>query len=83
MPIVKFYEATQRKNLEIYDRVGGGNSFASGLIYVLLTKKSTPEYMGYGAAHSEPAMLSPGNTTMVTFAEVEKVMQGDSASVAC
>jgi len=78
----KFYEATQRENLEIYDRVGGGDSFASGLIYGFLAGKSPQECVDYGAAHGALAMTTPGDTTMATLAEVEKVMQGGSARVA-
>jgi 2-dehydro-3-deoxygluconokinase len=77
-----FYEAIQREALEIYDRVGGGDSFASGLIYGFLADKSPQECVDYGAAHGALAMTTPGDTTMATLAEVEKVMQGGSARVA-
>jgi 2-dehydro-3-deoxygluconokinase len=74
--------ATRRENLEIYDRVGGGDSFASGLIYGLLMGRDPQWAMECGAAHGALAMTTPGDTTMVTLAEVERVMKGASARVA-
>ena len=76
-----FHEATQRPNLEIYDRVGGGDSFASGLIYGFLAGKSPAEAVEYGAAHGALAMTTPGDTTMARLSEVEKLVQGGSARV--
>ena len=77
-----FYEALMRENLEIYDRVGGGDSFASGLIYGFLTGQGAQRAVEYGAAHGALAMTTPGDTSMVTLAEVEKVMKGGGARVA-
>ncbi len=77
----KFHEATLRENLEIYDRVGGGDSFASGLAYAFLTGKSPAEAVQYGAAHGALAMTMPGDTTMATLPEIEKVMAGGGARV--
>jgi 2-dehydro-3-deoxygluconokinase len=77
----QFYEAVPRPNLEIYDRVGGGDSFASGLIYALLEGKSPEQAVNYGAAHGALAMTTPGDTTMVSRSEVEKVMKGGGARV--
>ena len=77
----QFFDAPLRENLEIYDRVGGGDSFASGLIYALLEGKTAQEAVNYGAAHGALAMTTPGDTTMATLKEVEKVMQGASARV--
>ena len=76
-----FHEATHRPNLEIMDRVGGGDSFASGLIYGLMTHGDAAKAVEYGAAHGALAMTTPGDTTMVTLAEVEKQMSGGSARV--
>ena len=76
-----FYEATQREDLEILDRVGGGDSFASGLIYGLLKTGDPQKAVEYGAAHGALAMTTPGDTSMATLAEVEKVMKGGSARV--
>lgn len=76
------YQAPLRENLEIYDRVGGGDSFASGLIYGLLMGKGPQWAVECGAAHGALAMTTPGDTTMATLAEVEKVMKGGTARVA-
>src|SRR6266851_2768403 len=70
----QFSEATPRPDLEILDRVGGGDSFASGLIYGLLMNKGTAWAVECGAAHGALAMTTPGDTTMATLAEVERVM---------
>ncbi len=77
-----FCQAAKRENLPIYDRVGGGDSFASGLIYGLLSGHEPQWAVECGAAHGALAMTTPGDTTMATFAEVEKVMKGISARVA-
>lgn len=77
----QFYEATLRENLEIYDRVGGGDSFASGLIYGLMAGKRPQEAVNYGAAHGALAMTTAGDTTTAALAEVEKVMKGAGARV--
>lgn len=76
-----FYEAPLRENLEIFDRVGGGDSFASGLIYALLAGKSPQEAVNYGAAHGALAMTTPGDTSMATLKEVEAAMKAKSARV--
>jgi len=76
-----FAEATRRPALEIYDRVGGGDSFASGLIYGLLTSGDLQTAVEYGAAHGALAMTTPGDTSMASLAEVEALMAGASARV--
>jgi len=78
----KLYQAPIRENLEIFDRVGGGDSFASGLIYGLLTERGPQWVVECGAAHVALAMTTPGDTTMATLAEVERVMKGGTARVA-
>jgi len=77
----KFYDATLRPDLEIYDRIGGGDSFASGLVYALMEGKSPAEAVNYGAAHGALAMTTPGDTTMATLKEVEKLLKGGAARV--
>ena len=77
----KFHEATHRPNLEILDRVGGGDSFASGLIYGLMIKGDAQTAVEYGAAHGALAMTTPGDTTMATLKEVEKLAGGGGARV--
>ncbi len=76
-----FYEAVQRKNVEILDRVGGGDSFASGLIYGFLTTGDPQKAVDYGAAHGALAMTTPGDTSMASLAEVERLMRGGGARV--
>ena len=76
------YQATAREDLEIYDRIGGGDSFASGLIYGFLESKGPQWAVECGAAHGALAMTTPGDTTMTTLAEVERVMKGGTARVA-
>ncbi len=78
----KFYEAKRRENLEIFDRVGGGDSFASGLIYGLLTEQGPQWAVECGAAHGALAMTTPGDTTMVTVKEVVQAMRGVGARIA-
>jgi 2-dehydro-3-deoxygluconokinase len=77
----RLYQAPTRENLEILDRVGGGDSFASGLVYGLLMDKGAQWAVECGAAHGALAMTTPGDTTMATLAEVEKVMKGGTARV--
>jgi len=77
----RFYEAIHRPDLEILDRVGGGDSFASGLIYGFLTTGDALEAVEYGAAHGALAMTTPGDTTMATLQEVENLKGGGSARV--
>jgi 2-dehydro-3-deoxygluconokinase len=71
-----------REDLEIFDRVGGGDSFASGLIYGFLSGQGAQWAVECGAAHGALAMTTPGDTTMVTRKEVEQVMQGVGARIA-
>jgi 2-dehydro-3-deoxygluconokinase len=77
----KFYEAPKRENLEIYDRVGGGDSFASGLIYGFLSGKDPQWSVECGAAHGALAMTTPGDTTMATLAEVLQAMTARTARI--
>ena len=78
----ELYQATTRENLEIYDRIGGGDSFASGLIYGFLMDHDPQWAVECGAAHGALAMTTPGDTTMATLAEVERVIKGGNARVA-
>ncbi|MBN2511934.1 MAG: sugar kinase [Sedimentisphaerales bacterium] len=78
----KFHEAVLRPDLEIYDRVGGGDSFASGLIYGLMEGKSPEQAVNYGAAHGALAMTTPGDTSTASLKEVEAVMKGATARIA-
>jgi 2-dehydro-3-deoxygluconokinase len=77
----QFYQAMQRNDLEILDRVGGGDSFASGLIYGLLSGKDAQWAVECGAAHGALAMTTPGDTSMATLQEVLQVMKGGGARI--
>jgi 2-dehydro-3-deoxygluconokinase len=77
-----FYEARVRENLEILDRVGGGDSFASGLIYGFLTGQEPQWAVECGAAHGALAMTTPGDTSMATLEEVLQVMKAQTARIA-
>ena len=77
----QFYESMMREDLEIYDRVGGGDGFASGLAYGFMEGKGPQAAVDYGAAHGALAMTTPGDTSMVKAAEVEAVMKGKGARV--
>ncbi len=76
-----FYEAPLRENLEIYDRIGGGDGFASGVIYAFLEGKGPQAAVEYGAAHGALAMTTPGDTSMANVREVEAIMAGSGAGV--
>jgi 2-dehydro-3-deoxygluconokinase len=76
-----FAEATPRPRLEILDRVGGGDSFASGLIYALLEGRPLSDAVEYGAAHGALAMTTPGDTSTATRREVEALVTGAGARV--
>jgi len=77
-----FHQSVTREDLEIYDRVGGGDSFASGLIYGLLSGRDTAWAVECGAAHGALAMTTPGDTSMATLSEVLQAMKGGTARIA-
>jgi 2-dehydro-3-deoxygluconokinase len=78
----RFYESKRYEDLEIYDRVGGGDSFASGLIYGFLTGQGPQWAVDCGVAHGALAMTTPGDTTMATLKEVTQLMRGAGARIA-
>jgi len=71
-----------QREIDIFDRVGGGDSFASGLIYGLLAGKGIEWALQCGVAHGALAMTTPGDTSMATLADVERLMKGGSARIA-
>ena len=77
----EIYKARDYNGLEIMDRVGGGDSFASGLIYGLMTTGDAEKAVNYGAAHGALAMTTPGDTSMASVDEVEAIMGGAGARV--
>ena len=76
-----FFESRHFPNLEIFDRVGGGDSFASGLIYGFLQEKETQWAVDCGCAHGALAMTTPGDTSMATLPELLRLMKGGTARV--
>ena len=76
-----FYESRKYPELDILDRVGGGDSFASGLSFGFLSQNDPQAAVDYGAAHGALASTTPGDTSMVTRQEVEKLMKGGGARV--
>jgi 2-dehydro-3-deoxygluconokinase len=76
-----FAESIQRPNLEVFDRVGGGDGFASGLIYGLMEKGDLEVAVNYGAAHGALVMTTPGDTSTAKLAEVENLMKGGSVRI--
>lgn len=77
----EFHRAMEMKDLAIFDRVGGGDSFASGLIYGFLTFNDGQKAVDYGCAHGALAMTTPGDTSMASLNEVERVISGSNARV--
>jgi 2-dehydro-3-deoxygluconokinase len=77
----RFYESRRYPELEILDRVGGGDSFASGLAFGFLEFNDPQQAVDYGAAHGALASTTPGDTSMTTRKEVEKQIAGGGARV--
>ncbi|NIZ41022.1 sugar kinase [Entomospira entomophila] len=78
----QYYDSMKLEHLSIYDRVGGGDSFASGLIYGFLSGKDPQNALNYGVAHGALAMTTPGDTSMASLKEVEHILKGGNARVA-
>ena len=76
-----FHEGPQLAGLEVFDRVGGGDSFVSGLAYGLLEGLGVDTALAFGIAHGALAMTTPGDTSMATLAEVRRLAAGRSARV--
>ena len=76
-----FHLGPSFEGLEIFDRVGGGDSFASGLIFGLLEGWPADQALAYGVAHGALAMTTPGDTSMATRAEVERLVAGRAPRV--
>jgi 2-dehydro-3-deoxygluconokinase len=76
-----FLQATHRPGVEILDRVGGGDSFASGLIYGLMELGDLAQAVEYGAVHGALAMTTPGDTSMASLRDVQRLVAGAGARV--
>jgi 2-dehydro-3-deoxygluconokinase len=77
----RIHRAVDRPGLEILDRVGGGDSFVAGLVYGLMEKGDVAAAVEYGAAHGALAMTTPGDTSMASLAEVERLVKGVGARI--
>lgn len=77
----KVFKARDYKNIQVFDRVGSGDAFASGLIYGLLNGKDTQSAVECGTAHACLAMTTPGDNSMARLHEVESLMQGAGSNV--
>jgi 2-dehydro-3-deoxygluconokinase len=77
----RFIEAEPREGLEILDRVGGGDSFASDLVFGLLDGRELEEALALAVAHGALAMTTPGDTSMATRPEVERLAAGGAARI--
>ena len=77
----QFHQAHEYRDVEVLDRVGGGDSFASGLVYGFLTTGDATLAVEYGTAHGALAMTTAGDTSMASLDEVEKLMRGGGARV--
>jgi 2-dehydro-3-deoxygluconokinase len=67
--------------LDVYDRIGGGDGFAAGLIYGLITGRTPEEALRLGWAHGALLTTFPGDVTMASLDEVEALAKGGSARV--
>jgi len=76
-----FYQSKKYENLEIEDRVGGGDGFCSGFVYGLLHGMPPQECVEMGAAHGALLQTTRGDTSMVTMEEIKHVMGGGSARI--
>jgi 2-dehydro-3-deoxygluconokinase len=77
----EFHQARLREDLQIYDRVGGGDGFASGMIWSFLEGNGAGEAVEIGAAHGALTMTTPGDTSMMTTSEVLKAVSAQGARV--
>jgi 2-dehydro-3-deoxygluconokinase len=68
-------------DLDIYDRVGGGDGFSSGLFYGLLTAEAPQDAVTLGWAHGALLATYPGDTTMATLQQVRDFANGGSARI--
>jgi 2-dehydro-3-deoxygluconokinase len=68
-------------DLDVYDRVGGGDGFSSGLFYGLLSGKDPEEALKLGWAHGALLTTTPGDTSMSSLEQVEAFMRGSSARI--
>ncbi len=77
----RYYRSRNYPRFDILDRIGAGDSFVAGLVHGLLVEKDPQKAIDLGAAHGALAMTTPGDTSMATLPEVEKLASGGDAKV--
>ena len=77
----KVFKATDYTNVQVFDRVGSGDAFASGLIYGILENRGEPYSLECGTACAVLAMTTPGDNSMARLEEVEALIQGADSNV--
>ncbi len=77
----KFYQSRKYENLEVEDRVGGGDGFCSGIMYGMLNMMAPQECVELGAVHGALLQSTRGDTSMITIEEIKYVMSGGSARI--
>lgn len=77
----QIFKARDYKNIEVFDRVGSGDAFAAGFIYGFLDNRDAQYAVDCGTAHAALAMTTPGDNSMSTLAEVERLIGGTDARV--
>ena len=76
-----FHQSRKYENLEVEDRVGGGDGFCSGFVYGFLHGMTPQECVEMGAAHGALLQSTRGDTSMVTMEEIKHVMGGGTARI--
>jgi 2-dehydro-3-deoxygluconokinase len=77
----KFYESRRYDNLEIEDRVGGGDGFSSGFAYGFLHGKTPQECVDLGAAHGALLQTTRGDSSQIDLEELMHIVKGGSARI--
>ena len=77
----KVYSSNRYEDMLVFDRVGGGDSFASGLIFGFMELNDPAKAVEYGAAHGALAMTTPGDTSMANRQEVEALINGKGSRI--
>jgi 2-dehydro-3-deoxygluconokinase len=77
----QFYESPLKRELQVLDRIGSGDSFAAGIIYGCLTHKDPQTTLDFGVAHGALALTTPGDQSMANLDEVEKMIYQGGSSI--
>ena len=77
----QYFRSRNYPRFDILDRIGAGDSFVAGLVHGLLVEKDPQKAVDLGAAHGALAMTTPGDTSMATLLEVQKLAEGGDSKV--